>query len=81
MILAGDIGGTKTLLALVDPQAGIGQPVRETRFSSKDYPSLDAMLADFLTDGSTVGNAAPPICPGSSMPMSSATISIFPTSS
>ena len=51
MILAGDIGGTKTLLALIDPQKGVGQPIREERFPSKDYPSLDAMLTEFLADG------------------------------
>ena len=28
MILAGDIGGTKSVLALVDPDAGVTRPVR-----------------------------------------------------
>ncbi len=27
MILAGDIGGTKTVLALVDPDAGVARPL------------------------------------------------------
>ncbi len=51
MILAGDIGGTKTLLSLVDPDQGVGPAVREQRFASQDYPSLEAMLTEFLTGG------------------------------
>jgi glucokinase len=48
MILAGDIGGTKTLLALVDGAAGVKQPVHEARFASKDYGSLDEIIDKFL---------------------------------
>lgn len=48
MILAGDIGGTKTVLALVDPSAGPAHPVREERFASKEYDSLDAIIHRFL---------------------------------
>ncbi len=50
MILAGDIGGTKTLLALIDPEVGVAHPVREERFPSGDYASLEAVLAEFLTE-------------------------------
>ena len=48
MILAGDIGGTKTVLALVDPAVGVTQPVSEERFPSKDYDSLDKIVSEFL---------------------------------
>jgi glucokinase len=48
MILAGDIGGTKTVLALFSPDDGIKQPVRETRFVSGEYDSLEAIIAAFL---------------------------------
>jgi glucokinase len=58
MILAGDIGGTKTLLALVDADAGIRQPVREERFPSRDYESLDAMIGPFLEDADARPSAA-----------------------
>ena len=58
MILAGDIGGTKTLLALVDPAAGPAHPVREERFASGDYDSLDAVIAAFLPDGDPRPDAA-----------------------
>jgi len=44
MILAGDIGGTKTLLALVDA----AQTIKEERFASADYDSLEAVVAEFL---------------------------------
>jgi glucokinase len=48
MLLAGDIGGTKTLLALYAPAAGARQPVAETEFHSADYPGLDIMAREFL---------------------------------
>lgn len=47
MILAGDIGGTKTNLALFEP----GTPPRRVRSASArsaDYPGLDALLRSFL---------------------------------
>lgn len=50
MILGGDLGGTKTLLALADTVNGEIRLRREQRFASADYPSFDALLADFLTD-------------------------------
>lgn len=47
-ILAGDIGGTKTVLALIDPQVGFRQPLAEARFVSRDYDSLSAIVDSFL---------------------------------
>jgi glucokinase len=48
MILAGDIGGTKTTLALFDWTVERVDPVREETYASTDYPSLEAMLDEFL---------------------------------
>jgi glucokinase len=48
MLLAGDIGGTKTLLALYAPATGARQPVAEAEFHSADYPGLDVMAREFL---------------------------------
>jgi glucokinase len=48
MLLAGDIGGTKTLLALYEPATGARQPVAEAEFHSADYPGLDVMAREFL---------------------------------
>ena len=48
MILAGDIGGTKTNLALYDWTAERSEPLRLESFHSRDYTSLDAILQEFL---------------------------------
>jgi glucokinase len=48
MLLAGDIGGTKTVLALISEEKGARQPLHEARFSSDDYDSLEAIVSDFL---------------------------------
>ncbi|MCQ8105584.1 glucokinase [Methylomonas sp. SURF-2] len=49
MILAGDIGGTKTVLALLETNAdGQLQTVREQTFASGEYDSFDDILALFL---------------------------------
>jgi glucokinase len=44
MILAGDIGGTKTLLAIFDEQ----QCLMDRHFDSGHYPSFQALLTEFL---------------------------------
>lgn len=46
-ILVGDIGGTKTELGLCDASGAI---VDRRRFASRSYPSLEAVIAEFLTD-------------------------------
>jgi glucokinase len=51
MILAGDIGGTKTVLALFSRQAGVaGGAIHETRFESGKYSSLEAIIVEFLRE-------------------------------
>lgn len=45
-ILAGDIGGTKTLLLLAEVD-GL-RPVKEERFENRDHPDFSAVLARFL---------------------------------
>lgn len=47
MILAGDVGGTKTTLALFDG----GRLVREVTVASRDFDSLEAVIARFLDSG------------------------------
>ncbi len=49
MLLAGDIGGTKTNLAVFSPETGWRLPLAEATFSSANYPSLEALVSDFLT--------------------------------
>ena len=48
MILAGDIGGTKTHLALYEWTTERSDPVRMETFHSADYGSLEEMLTEFL---------------------------------
>ncbi|CUS34628.1 glucokinase [Candidatus Nitrospira nitrificans] len=48
MILAGDIGGTKTNLALYDWTAERVEPLRLESFHSGDYTSLEDILVEFL---------------------------------
>lgn len=59
MLLAGDIGGTKTVLALYAPERGPRHPIATTTFSSKQFDSLEAIVDSFLQEtGQTVTHAA-----------------------
>jgi glucokinase len=51
MILAGDVGGTKTILALFKRAGGKLRKVREATYPSADSPSLEAMIRSFLAAG------------------------------
>ena len=48
MLIAGDIGGTKTDLAIYATESGPHVPLAQTQVHSADYPSLQAMVAEFL---------------------------------
>jgi glucokinase len=48
MLIAGDIGGTKTDLAIYSPETGPHMPLAQTQVHSADYPSLQAMAKEFL---------------------------------
>lgn len=48
MILAGDIGGTKTVLALFEPRSSGVRQIREAVVHSGDYRSFDDVVAEFL---------------------------------
>jgi glucokinase len=49
MILAGDVGGTKTLLGLFRRTGGRLHAVRESTFASRDFPSFEAIVGEFLS--------------------------------
>jgi glucokinase len=49
MLLAGDIGGTKTNLAVFSPEDGPRAPLAEATFPSADYPSLETLVREFLS--------------------------------
>jgi glucokinase len=51
MFLAGDIGGTKTVLALYEGQ-GVSNPAREETFANHTFDSLPAIIEQFLAGSS-----------------------------
>src|SRR5690242_10470283 len=48
MLLAGDIGGTKTKLAVFSTDSGWRKPLAETTFPSANYSSLESLVQEFL---------------------------------
>ncbi len=50
MILVGDIGGTKTDLAIYSIKSDVNSPLVRKQFHSADYATLQAMVAEFLRD-------------------------------
>jgi glucokinase len=48
MLLAGDIGGTKTDLAVFSPERGPREPLAQERFASDDFPGLGELAGAFL---------------------------------
>jgi len=57
--LAGDIGGTKTILALVEPRDGASKIVRQDKFHSADFPTFEGIVAKFLSAGPASPSAPP----------------------
>ncbi len=54
LILAADVGGTKTLMALYDSSYRL---LREGRYENAEYASIEAVIADFLEEDEAVGLA------------------------
>ncbi|MFN2455847.1 MAG: glucokinase [Pyrinomonadaceae bacterium] len=51
MIIAGDIGGTKTNVALFESdEKGVGAPLAQKSFPSAQYDSLDAILKQYVEE-------------------------------
>lgn len=50
MLLAGDIGGTKTHLAIFASKDELRTPLLEAKLPSAHYPSLEALVRDFLAN-------------------------------
>jgi glucokinase len=50
LYLAGDVGGTKTILALFPSDGDIRKPIAERTFRSKEYDDLQNMTREFLAD-------------------------------
>ncbi len=59
LLLAGDIGGTKTDLAVFSSDRGPRAPLAEATFPSARYPSLEALVREFLAQvGLSVARAS-----------------------
>ena len=67
MLVAGDVGGTKSDLAIFSSEAGVHAPVAQERLHSADYPSLQLMVKQFVAkagkpvDGACFAMAGPVI--------------------
>ncbi len=48
MLLAGDIGGTKTNLAVFSSETGWRKPFAEAIYTNVNYPDFESLLHDFL---------------------------------
>ena len=68
-LLAGDIGGTKTLLGLFEPALGRPRPTLTRSFGTLDYDELPAMIATFLGDGSVTPGSIVTACFGVAGPV------------
>jgi glucokinase len=57
-VLAGDVGGTKTLLAFVEPDGDGVRLLRERRFDSPGHAGLAPIVSEFLSEAGTSAAAA-----------------------
>jgi glucokinase len=69
MLLAGDIGGTKTLLGLFEPATPRPRPIAVHEFGTLDFPDLSSMIAEFLKEESIKGRRADRACFGVAGPV------------
>lgn len=73
MILAGDLGGTKTLLGLFehpsDPGASRPRPIVVKGFSTPAFPDLTSMISEFADDALTCGHSVSSACFGVAGPV------------
>lgn len=73
MILAGDVGGTKTLLEVGTLVGGRWQPVFGARYTAAQYPAFDQVLQRFIDDWRTTRRGQDSVtcaCLGVAGPMS-----------
>lgn len=61
LILAGDIGGTKTLLQLAAVQDGVFHPLCERRFDSAAHDDFSSLLEEFMRAAAPLPAAARPV--------------------
>jgi glucokinase len=69
VILGGDIGGTKTLLGLFEPQPSRPRPVTTRSYLTGDYPDLQTIIGVFLKEAGTPQAAVEAACFGVAGPV------------
>jgi len=69
MLLAGDIGGTKTLLGLFDRDSHRPRPVHVRSFGTLEYGDLPAMISRFMIDADVAGRSIASACFGVAGPV------------
>jgi glucokinase len=57
-VLVGDVGGTKTVLAIAEADAGLVRLKDERRYASRDFSSLHEVAARFLSEAGTACETA-----------------------
>jgi len=68
-LLAGDIGGTKTLLGLFDPAPARPRPIAVRQFHTLEHSDLPSMVERFLADPATGAAAVAAACFGVAGPV------------
>lgn len=58
LLLAGDIGGTKTKLGIFSRESGLRSPLVEADFSSAEFPDLAAIVKTFLKGNKLLADTA-----------------------
>lgn len=66
-VLAGDIGGTKTVLRIVD--AGGQKVLHESRYSSQEYDEFDSMITGYLKSAGDLASEISRACLGVAGPI------------
>src|SRR5688572_29661968 len=69
MLLAGDIGGTKTLLGLFDALPVRPRPLASQSFATLDYDGLSTIVTDFLSSQKVRSDAIDSACFGVAGPV------------
>jgi glucokinase len=69
LLLAGDVGGTKTLLGVFERATPRPRAVLTRSFGTLDHPDLPAMIAVFMRDGSLASAAIDSACFGVAGPV------------
>ncbi len=69
VLLAGDIGGTKTLLGLFDPRPVRPRPILIREFATLELADLPAAMRAFVDDGRTGGSSIDAACFGVAGPV------------